>query len=664
MKKNSRSGITKTLLALVLCCCFPVFVQAQSVDDSVDTLLLAATPIVYGEEAFLARIHARTGGLREPVGLVLSGGSARAFAHIGVLRRLEEAGIVPDFIVASSMGSIIGLLYAAGLSPDQIFQLVSSTEFGGLFEPVLPLSGGFLDPGRFRDLVRLYLGDLRLEDLPIPILVSCEDLKTKREIHLAAGDLITVMEAAYALPVFFSPVAYGEHLLIDGGITNMVPLGVAMQYARKVIVSSTFYDAKGLNLRNPLVILTTSIDIGKRRAGVVDILDYPEAVWIRCDVESFSFMSFDRLAELDDLGYLSADVLADRLVALSNGGVDPALSALRAGHDLAIERAARAWLPFERAPSKYTSLACTARLRSTAFPGDGYYLRDTVFLGGGLALRWGVLDAVLDAGADWSAYTDMSLHPAVSFAGTLDVLPWLRMESLLAAGFPASIDGGLPLVYQRSAIRAARVFSGGRLELTSALEQDRLWQEGQTLLLTSGARLTLDGGGILTGFSASAMHQMTSARGEQLAFATAAFGLRLLPALALRTAGLVRVALEEGGKAPLYQSDPLSVAEPSRLDAVGGILYGVSLSAGWEPGRLAISFAEVMVMRRISLALYGDSGWAGDGASPDSLVVGARLGFDLALMGLKTTRFLAEAGRDLYSGAFIARLFLIPASGR
>ena len=182
MKTTCFGSAVAPLLALVLLCHMPVNARAQVAIDSVDGLLLAATPIRYGEEAFLARIQARTGGLRTPVGLVLSGGSARAFAHIGVLRRLEEAGIVPDFIVANSMGSIIGLLYAAGLSPGQIYQLVSSTDLGRLFEPVLPLGGGILDPGRFSDLIRLYLGDLRLEDLPIPILVACEDLKTKRAI--------------------------------------------------------------------------------------------------------------------------------------------------------------------------------------------------------------------------------------------------------------------------------------------------------------------------------------------------------------------------------------------------------------------------------------------------------------------------------------------------
>jgi NTE family protein len=161
----------------------------------------------------------------------------------------------------------------------------------------------------------------------------------------------TVLEAAYALPVFFPPVAYGDHLLIDGGITNLVPLGIAMEYSDKVIVSSTFYDAKGLNLRNPLIVLNTSIDIGKRRAGVVDLLEHPEAVWIRCSVESFSFMAFDRLEELAALGYVSADAVSEKLKALDYGGIDPGLRALRSGYTGAITKADAAWDPFSGTPS-------------------------------------------------------------------------------------------------------------------------------------------------------------------------------------------------------------------------------------------------------------------------------------------------------------------------
>ena len=313
-----------------------------------DGLMDAPVPIVYGEAGFRERISARTGGNREAVGLVLSGGSARAFAHIGVLTRLEEAGIIPDFIVANSMGSIIGLLYAAGLSPAQIHYLVSSTDIAALFAPVLPLKGGILDVSRFSGLLRSYLGDLRLEDLPIPVLICTEDLITKREVRLAEGDLYTVMEAAYALPVYFPPVPYGDHLLIDGGITNLVPLGVAYNYARLAIVSSTFYDARNLNLRNPLIILNTAIDIGKRRAGVSDLAANPEAVWIRCDVESFSFMAFDSMDILAAVGYRSADAMAGALASLPVSGIDPTLHAIRAGFETKAPGVLLDWTRFER----------------------------------------------------------------------------------------------------------------------------------------------------------------------------------------------------------------------------------------------------------------------------------------------------------------------------
>src|SRR5574344_2044624 len=117
----------RIILILLLC---SISVPAFAVDDN---LLLANVPIIYGEENFRQRIEERTGGTREPIGLVLSGGSARAFAHIGVLKYLEEQGIVPDFIIGNSMGSIIALMYSAGLSPDQILEVCSEINITELF---------------------------------------------------------------------------------------------------------------------------------------------------------------------------------------------------------------------------------------------------------------------------------------------------------------------------------------------------------------------------------------------------------------------------------------------------------------------------------------------------------------------------------------------------
>ena len=104
----------KTIISLLILFAALSALYSNDASSYVDDILVSDIPITYGDESFRARILEKTGGEREPVGLVLTGGSARAAAHIGVLKYLEEEGIVPDFIISNSMGSIIGMLYAVG----------------------------------------------------------------------------------------------------------------------------------------------------------------------------------------------------------------------------------------------------------------------------------------------------------------------------------------------------------------------------------------------------------------------------------------------------------------------------------------------------------------------------------------------------------------------
>lgn len=319
----------KLLLCLLLACFAFTTLFAES------NLLDADVPRVYGEDQFVTRIQAKTGGTREPIGLVLSGGSARAFAHIGVLKYLEEQGIVPDFIISNSMGSIIGMLYGAGLSPDQILQLMTDTDIGGLFDLALPANRGLINSDRFRSLVTAFLGkDLRVEDLAIPVMVVCEDLVTKQQIRICEGDFYDVLDASFALPVYFSSISYNGHKLVDGGIANISPIGIAYDYSNCNMVSTTFYAGKDLNLDNPITALNTSIDIGKRRQGVVDLLNHPDAVWIRCNVEEFSFMEFSASTELCEKGYDSALEQADKIASMKERAALPAGSALSEANSL------------------------------------------------------------------------------------------------------------------------------------------------------------------------------------------------------------------------------------------------------------------------------------------------------------------------------------------
>ncbi|MFW6209493.1 MAG: patatin-like phospholipase family protein, partial [Spirochaetota bacterium] len=211
--------------------------------ESEASLLLSDHPIILGESDFIKRIETPLSGRDEPLGLLLSGGSARAFAHIGVLKRLEEAGYAPDFIVTNSMGSIVGLLYGAGFSPDAILSLFQTFEPSSLFEPEIPLRGGILNPGNFIELIEELVPYRDLSELPIPVLVVCEDLRTKRRVVLAEGNFSTVLAASFALPFYFPPQNLVNLRLIDGGVTNLAPMEVPYTYSDTVLVSTTFYEA-------------------------------------------------------------------------------------------------------------------------------------------------------------------------------------------------------------------------------------------------------------------------------------------------------------------------------------------------------------------------------------------------------------------------------------
>ena len=313
-----RKGVVILLLALFLS--FSIFAEEQS---TIGDIVYSDIPISYGEAQFRERILERTNGERDPIGLVLTGGSARAFAHLGVLKYLEEEGVEPDYIVSNSMGSIIGMLYAAGLSSDQILSVITSGELSTFFKMTAPLNGGILDPTGFKGLIQSVVGtDFNIEDLAIPVMVICQDLVTKREIRICEGNFADILVSSFALPAYFPPQEYKGHLLIDGGIITLAPISVAYEFSDTVIASTTFYDNEDLNLKNMLTIINGAFDIGKRRNAAIDIREYGDKmIWIRCGVEQFSFMEFSAAAEMAEIGYESAKEHEEEIKALYHNGL-------------------------------------------------------------------------------------------------------------------------------------------------------------------------------------------------------------------------------------------------------------------------------------------------------------------------------------------------------
>ena len=328
---NKMKYFSSFLLALfLLTCTFPAWSQ-NTVLSQDSALALQTVPVYEGVDEFEAKIQKiREEKGREPLGLVLCGGSARAFCHIGVLKVMEENDIVPDFIIANSMGAVIGMLYAYGFSPQKIEEIIFRININHYFEPVFPIKGGVLSVRKFEALVNQLLDQEshRLEDCTIPILLLTEDLYTKRQIWHCSGNFAKIMDAAFAMSVFMEPVNYtlecGENAgtkvkLVDSGTIDIGGLKVAYTFSDNIIISTAFYDSE-LNYNNPIVIINRTMSIGKERIAVKDILDY-EPVLIRNDVEHFSFMDFQKADQISQAGYVTATGMLDEISACPHDGL-------------------------------------------------------------------------------------------------------------------------------------------------------------------------------------------------------------------------------------------------------------------------------------------------------------------------------------------------------
>ncbi len=391
-KKKSIAFCLFVLFALFL----PFSAFAEERNAFFEEILLSDVPITYGEDLFRERILERTKGERDPIGLVLTGGSARACAHIGVLQYLEENDIIPDFIVTNSMGSIIGMLYAAGVSPTQIEELLAGIELSNLFDLTIPLRGGLLNPVGFRALLNEIVGsDFQMENTPIPVMVVDDDLVTKREVRITVGNFTDTLIGAFALPAYFDPYEYKGHLLVDGGVISLAPIAAAYEYSDTIILSTTFYDAQEMNLINPITIINVSFDIGKRQNAAREMKEYDSFIWIRCEVEDYSFMAFDKALEMAEKGYNSAKKQSEALSKLYKHGISDKFLELRASQEPKIERLKKNISYFGRTTPSRPSTNLIVDLAQYTFNDTPYYLYNS----SALKLSFNYVSTAFDATA-------------------------------------------------------------------------------------------------------------------------------------------------------------------------------------------------------------------------------------------------------------------------
>jgi NTE family protein len=174
------------------------------------------------------------------IGLALGGGAARGFAHIGVIKVLEAQGIVPDIVVGTSAGSLVGALYAAGNNGFALHKLALDMDEAAISDWSVPLfakSTGVLKGEALQNYINRAINHLPIEKMKIPFGAVATDLNTGMPILFQRGNAGLAVRASSAVPSVFQPVAIGNRMYVDGGLVSPVPVRFARQMGADFVIA-------------------------------------------------------------------------------------------------------------------------------------------------------------------------------------------------------------------------------------------------------------------------------------------------------------------------------------------------------------------------------------------------------------------------------------------
>jgi NTE family protein len=180
------------------------------------------------------------GSVRRPViGLALGGGAARGFAHIGIVRTLLAHGIVPNVVVGTSIGAVVGGAYAAG-HLDTLEEWARSLQPRNILGYLdIRLNGsGLIGGTKLAAQLEAAMGQNMIEDLPVKFATIATEVRTGHEIWLTHGRIVDAMRASYALPGIFAPVLVGDRWLVDGALVNPVPVSAARAFGAEIVIAA------------------------------------------------------------------------------------------------------------------------------------------------------------------------------------------------------------------------------------------------------------------------------------------------------------------------------------------------------------------------------------------------------------------------------------------
>ncbi|WLR52228.1 patatin-like phospholipase family protein [Bacillus tianshenii] len=238
--------------------------------------------------------------MRPKIGLALGSGGARGFAHLGVLRVLQEEGIPIDVIAGSSMGSLIGAFYGAGHDMTRLYKLATAFRRKYYLDFTVPKMG-FISGNRVKELIKLFTKGKRIEELDVVLGIVATDLKKGEKKVFTEGKLPEAVRASIAIPGIFVPENIDGTLYVDGGVIDRVPVQTARDLGADFVIAVDVSHVKAeVEITSIYDVIMQSIDIMqdelvRSRVMHADIMLIP-------DVSQFTSRAFTNLEEIIRIG--------------------------------------------------------------------------------------------------------------------------------------------------------------------------------------------------------------------------------------------------------------------------------------------------------------------------------------------------------------------------
>lgn len=235
------------------------------------------------------------------VGLCLSGGGTRGFAHLGAFKAFEEYGIEFDAVAGASAGSLFGAIYATKMKYEQMYKLSKNVKNSDFRKSKLGFLPSKMD--NLQTLIKNVMPVKKIEDLAIPFYAVAVDLKTGNEIHFNKGDIASIVSGSCAIPGVFYPVKYKNMTLIDGGVRNNIPADVLKMNGCDFVITVDCNCTRGggTNSESFITQFTTSVGImsvnnSKHGLECSDIVICP-------DMKKFASLKVQGKDEMISAGY-------------------------------------------------------------------------------------------------------------------------------------------------------------------------------------------------------------------------------------------------------------------------------------------------------------------------------------------------------------------------